>query len=107
MIWRQAASNWLWADSVAHTSGLIRTLAFGLLGTVFGPIVGAFLLTALAEGLGEIMRAFGIDIPGVKQVFYGVCLLLVVMFLPEGIWPPLSKALGLHRRRANGDGDRQ
>ena len=34
---------------------------------------------------------FGIDVPGVKQVFYGVCLLLVVMFLPDGIWPPLSR----------------
>jgi branched-chain amino acid transport system permease protein len=34
----------------------------------------------------------------VKQVFYGVCLLLVVMFLPDGVWPPLSKALGLDRK---------
>ena len=42
---------------------------------------------------------FGIDIPGIKQVFYGVCLLVVVMFLPDGIWPPLSKALGLDGKR--------
>ena len=32
-------------------------------------------------------RALGIDVPGAKQVFYGVCLLVVVMVLPDGIWP--------------------
>ena len=77
------------------------------IGTLFGPIVGAFLLTALAEALGEIMRAFGIDIPGVKQVFYGFCLLLVVMFLPDGVWPPLKRALGLRLTSPTGDGDRK
>ena len=40
----------------------------------------------------------GLDIPGVKQVFYGVILLLVVMFLPNGIWPPLAKRLDLGRK---------
>jgi branched-chain amino acid transport system permease protein len=39
----------------------------------------------------------------VKQVFYGFCLLIVVVFRPDGIWPPLSKALGLHRRQAAGN----
>ena len=37
------------------------------------------------------MLQLGIDVPGVKQVFYGVCLLLVVMFLPDGVWPPLAR----------------
>ena len=46
--------------------------------------------------------AFGIDVPGIKQVFYGVCLLVVVMFLPDGVWPPLSKALGLDGKRTRG-----
>ena len=35
----------------------------------------------------ELLHALGIDMPGAKQVFYGVCLLLVVMALPDGIWP--------------------
>jgi branched-chain amino acid transport system permease protein len=46
----------------------------------------------------EVMLQLGVDVPGVKQVFYGICLLLVVMFLPDGVWPPLSKALGLDRK---------
>ena len=67
----------------------------GGVGTLFGPIVGAFVLTGLAESLREVMLVLGVEVPGVKQVFYGVCLLLVVVLLPNGIWPPLSRALGL------------
>jgi branched-chain amino acid transport system permease protein len=33
-----------------------------------------------------------------KQVFYGLCLLVVVMFLPDGVWPPLARALGFERK---------
>jgi branched-chain amino acid transport system permease protein len=43
------------------------------------------------------MLQLGIDVPGIRQVFYGICLLLVVMFLPDGVWPPLAKKLGLRR----------
>ncbi len=97
--------NNLFPEQVFHISRSIELILgpiIGGIGTLFGPIVGAFVLTALAESLGEIMRAFGIDIPGIKQVFYGVCLLVVVMFLPDGIWPPLSKALGLDGKRTQG-----
>ena len=90
--------NNLFPEQVFHISRSIELILgpiIGGIGTLFGPIVGAFLLTALAETLGEIMRAFGIDIPGVKQVFYGVCLLLVVMFLPDGVWPPLKQSAGV------------
>jgi branched-chain amino acid transport system permease protein len=92
--------NNLFPEQVFHISRSIELILgpiIGGIGTLFGPIIGAFLLTVLAEALGEIMRAAGVDIPGVKQVFYGFCLLAVVMYLPEGIWPPLRKALGLHR----------
>jgi len=98
--------NNLFPEQVFHISRSIELILgpiIGGIGTLFGPIVGAFLLTTLAETLGEILRAFGIDIPGVKQVFYGFCMLLVVMFLPDGIWPPRSRALGLHRTPAKGD----
>src|SRR3954465_4324500 len=62
----------------------------GGVGTLFGPVIGAFLLTGLAEGLQEVLTTYGIDTPGAKRVFYGVCLLLVVIVLPHGIWPPLA-----------------
>jgi branched-chain amino acid transport system permease protein len=43
----------------------------------------------------ELMLQLGIDVPGVKQVFYGICLLLVVIFLPNGVWPPIARKLKL------------
>jgi branched-chain amino acid transport system permease protein len=52
-------------------------------------------LTGLAETLTAALAALGIDLPGAKQVFYGICLLLVVTALPEGIWPWLSRRIGL------------
>ncbi len=94
--------NNLFPEQVFHISRSIELILgpiIGGIGTLFGPIVGAFLITALAEVLWEVLRAVGVDVPGVKQVFYGFCLLGVVMFLPDGVWPPLSRVLGLDRKR--------
>jgi branched-chain amino acid transport system permease protein len=94
--------NNLFPEQVFHISRSIELILapiIGGIGTLFGPIIGAFLLTALAEGLDEIMRTAGLDVPGVKQIFYGVCLLVVVMFLPDGVWPPLAKVLRLDGQR--------
>jgi branched-chain amino acid transport system permease protein len=67
----------------------------GGVGTLFGPILGAFVLTGLAETLTRVLAAIGVDLPGAKQVFYGICLLLVILALPDGIWPWLSRRLRL------------
>jgi len=93
--------NNLFPEQIFHISRSIELILgpiIGGIGTLAGPIVGAFLLTGLAEGLRELMLQLGIDVPGVKQVFYGLCLLAVVMFLPDGVWPPLARKLGLERR---------
>ncbi|MGE0627502.1 MAG: branched-chain amino acid ABC transporter permease [Hyphomicrobiaceae bacterium] len=99
--------NNLFPEQIFHISQSIELILgpiIGGIGTLFGPLVGAFLLTALAEVLREAMHALGVELPGVKQVFYGICLLVVVIFLPHGIWPPIRKALGLGSRRAGGGG---
>jgi len=76
---------------------LILGPVIGGLGTLFGPILGAAVLTLLSDGLTELLAALGWEIPGFKQVFYGVVLLLVVMFLPNGIWPAVAKRLGIRK----------
>jgi len=81
--------------SIARSIEIILGPIIGGIGTLFGPILGAVVLTGLGEALDTVMTALGIDLPGVKQVFYGVCLLLVVVALPHGIWPPLAARLGL------------
>jgi branched-chain amino acid transport system permease protein len=90
--------NNLFPEQVFHILRSIELIigpVIGGLGTLFGPILGAFVLTGLAEALNAALAAFGVDVPGVKQVFYGICLLLVVVAVPDGIWPWLSRRLGL------------
>jgi branched-chain amino acid transport system permease protein len=93
--------NSLFPEQIFHISRSIEIIlgpVIGGVGTLFGPILGAALLTLLSDGITEAVAALGWEIPGIKQVFYGLVLLLVIMFLPHGIWPPLARRLGLHKR---------
>jgi branched-chain amino acid transport system permease protein len=81
--------------SIARSIEIILGPIIGGIGTLFGPILGAFVLTGLAEALNAVMLHFGLDLPGAKQVFYGLCLLIVVLALPNGIWPWLARRLRL------------
>lgn len=74
---------------------IILAPIIGGLGTLFGPIVGAFLLTPLGEVLIEGMRAAGIDAPGAKALVYGLLLMAIVAATPNGLWPWLARKLGL------------
>jgi len=91
--------NNLFPEQVFHISSSIEIILgpiVGGIGTLFGPVLGAFVLTGLAEMLSGALSVLGVDIPGAKQVFYGICLLLVIVALPDGIWPWFAKRLGLH-----------
>jgi len=46
----------------------------------FGPIVGAVVLTGLGEAFTDLGEALGI--PGIKQIFYGLALLVIVVYRP-------------------------
>ena len=81
--------------SIVRSIELLLGPIIGGIGTLIGPLVGAFLLTGLAEVLDAILAALHIDVPGAKRVFYGVCLLVVIMVLPDGIWPWLARKLGV------------
>jgi branched-chain amino acid transport system permease protein len=93
--------NNLFPEQVFHISRSIEIILapiVGGVGTLFGPILGAFVLTGLAEGLTGALAALGVDMPGAKQVFYGICLLLVITVLPDGVWPWLRKRIGMTER---------
>ena len=92
--------NNLFPEQIFHISRSIEIILgpiIGGLGTLFGPILGAAVLTVLADGITELLGALGWEFPGVKQVFYGLVLLVVVMFLPHGIWPTLARKLGVEK----------
>jgi branched-chain amino acid transport system permease protein len=79
--------------SINRSVEIILGPIIGGIGTIFGPIVGAALLALLAEGTSEIVVAFGWEVPGIKQLIYGIVLFAVIVFLPHGIWPALARKL--------------
>ena len=81
--------------NISRSIEIILGPVIGGVGTLFGPVLGAAVLTLLSDGITDALGAFGLDIPGVKQVFYGLVLLGVVMFLPHGIWPAIARRLRL------------
>ena len=70
----------------------------GGLGTLFGPILGAVVLTTLNQSLTEMTAAWGIN--GIKQLLYGLILAVVVIAQPRGLWPFIAERLGLAREKA-------
>jgi branched-chain amino acid transport system permease protein len=79
--------------AVGRSIEIITAPIIGGLGTLFGPILGALVLT----GLGETMTtlAGGFQISGLKQWFYGAALLAIVALQPAGLWPFVKRLLRL------------
>lgn len=64
---------------------MIRAIVGGT-GTILGPILGSFLL----ELLGEFSRTvFAGGVAGLNVVTYGALLIVVVLFLPRGVYPAI------------------
>jgi branched-chain amino acid transport system permease protein len=58
--------------------------------TVLGPTIGSILLSPL----GELVRAYlGGTYAGLHLFFYGLVLMVVILFLPNGIYGPLLRAI--------------
>jgi branched-chain amino acid transport system permease protein len=83
---------------IGRSIELILAPIVGGIGTVLGPVVGAFILTPLGEGLIALTTRLGIDAPGVKAVFYGLTLIAIIYFRPSGVWPWLARILGVAGR---------
>ena len=95
--------NNLFPEQVFNISRSIEMIlgpVIGGIGTLFGPILGAFVLTGSPRRSIRRCSTFGLDLPGAKQVFYGICLLLVVVALPNGVWPWLARRLGVTKESA-------
>ncbi|UKJ75223.1 branched-chain amino acid ABC transporter permease [Azospirillum brasilense] len=84
--------------SMGRSIEIILPAIVGGIGTLIGPILGAFILTPLGELLTFLIEATGFDLPGLKQLFYGVALVVIVVYRPDGVWPWLAARLGLVRR---------
>ncbi|SDR47064.1 amino acid/amide ABC transporter membrane protein 2, HAAT family [Rhizobiales bacterium GAS113] len=88
--------NNLYPDTIFATSRSVEIMIgpiVGGIGTLFGPLVGASVLTTLGEVMTGLSASF--EIPGLKQWFYGAVLLGIVALKPSGLWPWIRDALAL------------
>lgn len=61
---------------------ILRPIVGGL-GTLFGPIIGSFILTPLSEISRAYFARGGLE--GLHLILYGILAILVVLFMPKGI----------------------
>lgn len=87
------------AFNIGRSIEIILAPIIGGMGTLFGPVIGAALLTLLSEGLTELLQHFQLDVPGVKQILYGVVLALAIVFMPQGVWPSIARRCGFGREK--------
>ncbi|EHK68117.1 branched-chain amino acid ABC transporter permease [Achromobacter arsenitoxydans] len=66
--------------SAVSVEALVGAIVGGM-GTLWGPLLGAVTLHALADLTRNL---FG-ELPGISMVIYGMVLIVIVMFLPRGI----------------------
>jgi branched-chain amino acid transport system permease protein len=82
--------------NINHSVDIMIRPIVGGSGTLLGPVLGSFLL----ELLGEFSRTyFAGGTAGLSVVIYGLLLIVVVLFLPRGVYPTL---LHWMRRRQPG-----
>jgi branched-chain amino acid transport system permease protein len=97
-------------------------VVLGGMGTVLGPVIGAAILVSLAELLRESPASYVAPlfgwwetarqwlealpwVPDMRLILYGVILILMIRFRPEGILPSRARARELHARLAPGEED--
>ena len=79
----------------------VQLLIFNIVGgsqSVYGPILGAFILTALPE----VLRGAGVTAGSLRLGVNGVILLLVILYLPNGLIFFFNRKAGGSAGRAGG-----
>jgi branched-chain amino acid transport system permease protein len=99
-VWYAFYYNSLFPETTFATGKSIELIlgaVVGGVGTLFGPILGALVLTPLGEVLTALTEGFQID--GIKTFFWGLCVMAIVLYRPSGLWPWLRGLLGLDGRK--------
>ncbi|MGI8905949.1 MAG: branched-chain amino acid ABC transporter permease [Candidatus Sumerlaeaceae bacterium] len=98
---------------------VLAYLVLGGMGTVIGPVVGAVVLVALGELLRQSPAMYLADVmkwwpegatwlrglpwvPDMRMISYGIILVLMIRFRPEGLLPSGSRRRGLRGTRPRG-----
>jgi ABC-type branched-subunit amino acid transport system ATPase component/ABC-type branched-subunit amino acid transport system permease subunit len=81
---------------LASAQALILAL-FGGVGSLWGPVIGAFVLVPLAEGLNAEL---GSVLPGIQGVVYGVAIIAIILCAPEGVYWRVLDRINRNKRAA-------
>ena len=72
----------------------------GGIGSVWGPVLGALALYPISEGLRGVL---GTNASGLPTAIYGLVMMLVIYFMPSGIFPWIVEKVGtVYRKRTGG-----
>ena len=74
-----------------YTVTMVIMVVTGGKGTLAGPVVGGFIFGALPELLREVAR------PEAQWILYGIAMIAIVFFLPQGIVPALASRFAARR----------
>lgn len=66
---------------LANSMLIVLVCVMGGIGTVWGPVIGAFVMITI----NEYSRAYFARISGLNLVIYGVLVIIIVLFLPNGL----------------------
>lgn len=89
------------AFGVGNSVEIILRPIVGGAGTIAGPLVGSFVLTPLGELTRQYVRQWsGQNTPGVDLMVFGAILILVIIFLPNGVVGAVTGVLRRRRRRS-------
>ena len=66
---------------IANSMLIVLVCVMGGIGTVWGPVLGALLMTHINEYSRAVFARFS----GLNLVIYGILVIIIVLFLPEGL----------------------
>ena len=85
-------------SSVMRTQISVQVALFAIvggIGTSLGPAIGAMIFVPIAMLLRSKM---GTSLPGLHMIIYGVVLVFVLLYMPQGIGPKLREKIPLLRK---------
>jgi branched-chain amino acid transport system permease protein len=65
---------------------LMAMVIIGGTATLFGPVIGAILILLLPAGLSYIPYLPPTEIGSIQQIFYGLAMVLLMIYRPGGLW---------------------
>lgn len=79
------------AFSMQKSLNMIIAPLLGGLGSPWGSLIGGVIMTTLGEGIDWFLEMIDFEKGGLKQVIYGIILLIVILKIPRGVWPDIKK----------------